>query len=312
MLCPILARTILLISCAPKLPCATTLAGRMTNSDKASRDINRLIQTARDSGDKAAQITRSRQIQSYNHAKTCDMLVSETSEIFSRCLLHDGDPNQVDTMIELSIGTIVKKMLANGIPVAEDLRMDYAPSAATAEFDPATNVTGNSNSPSNNTTDSSTDEHNAAYLDVSPSEDSRGEQMKPAHANSTTHGADSMDDTMQIQLQSTPAEGGAVSDNFGHNIVNKAAKPKTLVTDHFDISNITKFNYVKEGGASVNPAQGTKTKERAEKPHQTQKPKNWSDNPAPATNYSRGDQHGENARMQSNRRYNPSQETGPM
>ena len=222
-------------------------------------------------------------------------------------------------MIDRSISNIVKKMIANGIVVADDLRLNYAPNAQLVGYDPTTtNSTENSNSPSNNSpsnniTDSSNDDHNAAYLVESPGDEARGEPEKTGRDARAAREDESPDDTIRIHFQSTPAADNDRNDVLGHNMANTAMKPKISNNDHLDMSQITKRNFREEGGATAHQRQGTKMEKRVDSLNPTHKVQKWADNQAATATYSRGEpQIGDNTRGQPSRRFNQGQETGPM
>ena len=274
------------------------------SSDKVSRDINRIIRAAMESSERAGQLTRARQVQSYRHVKICDTLVSEAREIFSRCLLHDVDPEFVDTKIERVISAIVEKMISNGIPIADDLRVDYVPNMALVDNEYSNSTTENSSSPpSNNTTDYLTDEFNTGYHIENPSDTSRGEKEKSVRLDLSAGAGGLPGGAMQLHHQSTPAMTGARSDTKNPDTTNDQTKQIAPSGDQLDVSGFPRINFREEIDANINQRPTAKYEKRGGNHEQAQK---WPENQPEGVAFGRKEQH-----VQSSRRLvNQKQETG--
>ena len=255
------------------------------NKDRALNDIDRMIKLARDSGDRAGQILRARQIQSYKHESACNSLVLEAKEVFNRCLLHDVEPSQVDAKIDESISTVIRKMIAAGIPITEDLRQTYAPNAVVVPFDPAATTTDNSTP---NSTSSSNDEHNLGYVGGSHSDASRGEPEKSSHTDISETRTE-----MIHPRQSTPAVASSRGDAMGTAMANTSVKPKVMTSEQLDMSQIARPSYREGDGATANPRSAPKYDKRTDIVDPTQK---WPENPPLTSGFTRNDQHGQPTR----------------
>ena len=270
-------------------------------SDKIIRDITRIIKSAMESGERAGQLTRARQVQTYRHVKMCDALVSEARDVFSRCLLQDADPEFVDTKIEQVISSIVGRLIENGVQIAEDIRADYIPRALLVDNEYSNSVTGISSSPpSNNTTDYLTDDFNSGFHTENTSDTSRGEKEKAVRMDLSAGAGNLAEGAMQLHHQSTPAMAGARNEAPGHVIKTSQAKQNAPAVGQLDVDGFPRMDFREEAGASVNPRPPTKYEKRPGN-HEQQAQK-WQEGQPDGVAFGRKEQHSQQPRRLANQK----------